>query len=84
MLRGREKCNFGANRGREKDESYLQTLIICKHCFDENHDTFTLTLLIKIVMCSTFSLTNFVDYTCFDIKSSPTASSGHTRLYLET
>ena len=46
----------------------LQTLIIYKLGVNQNYYTFTLILLIKIVLCSEFPRTNFIDDKCFDMK----------------
>ena len=35
--------------------SHLQTLIVCKLGFNQNFCTFTLIVLMKIVMCSEFA-----------------------------
>ena len=51
-------------------ESHMQTLIIYKLGFNQNYYTFTLMLLIKIVLCIKFPWINFIKYKCFEMKSS--------------
>ena len=47
---------------------HLQTLIIYKLGCNQNCYTFTLILLMKIVMCSKFPCTKFINYKCFDMR----------------
>ena len=48
----------------------MQTLIIDKLGVNQNYYTFTLILLIKTVLCSQFPWTKFINYGCFDMRSS--------------
>jgi len=50
--------------------SQMQILIIHKLGFNQNQYTFSLILLIKIVLCSRFRLTKVTDYKCFHLRSS--------------
>ena len=65
--------DFGVTRSWKEGttESHMQTLIIYKLGFNQNYYTFTLILLIKIVLCSKFPSTKFINYKCFEMKSSP-------------
>ena len=47
-----EEDQGGGGQARRASEFHLQTLIIYKLGFNENHYTFTLTSLIRIVLCS--------------------------------
>jgi hypothetical protein len=42
--------------------------MIYKLGFNQNYYTFTLMLLIKIVLCSEFPWTRFINHKCFDMK----------------
>ena len=47
----------------------MEALVIYNFCWNQNHCTFTLILLIGIVLYRKFPLTKFTDYKCFDMKS---------------
>ena len=49
--------------------SHLQTLMIYKLGFNQNYYTIALLLLIKIVLCSKFPWTKFINYKCFHMGS---------------
>jgi len=49
-------------------QSHLQILVIYKLGFGQNFYTFTLILLVRIVLCSEFPWTKFADIKCFDCK----------------
>ena len=47
----------------------MQTLISCKLDFNQSYYTFTLLILIKkIVVCSKFPGSKFMNYKCFDVR----------------
>ena len=45
-------------------------MIIYELDFNQNYYTFTSIVLMKIVLCSNFSWPKFINYDCFDMKSS--------------
>jgi len=47
---------------------HVETLIIHKLGFNQNYYTFALILLIKIVLCSKFPGTKFINYKLFEMK----------------
>ena len=49
----------------------MQTLIINQIGFNRNYYTFTWRLLMKIVLCSNFPWTKFMNYKCFELKLTP-------------
>jgi hypothetical protein len=53
----------------------MQTLMIYKLGFNQNHYTFTLILLIKIVLSSKFIWTKFIIYKCFGMRVRTRAES---------
>ena len=56
--------------------SHMQTLMIDKLGFEQNYYTSTLILLIKIVLCSKFPWTEFMNYKCFDMNSGECRGGG--------
>ena len=50
-------------------QSHVKTVIIYKLGFNQYYYTFTSILLIRILLCSKFSWTKFINYKCFGIKS---------------
>ena len=50
---------------------HVETLIIYNLGFNQNYYTFVLILLIKIVLCSKFPWTKFINNKCFDMKLDP-------------
>ena len=59
----------------------MQTLIIYKLGFNENYYTFTFILLIKIVLCSKFPGTKFINYKCFDMRANSARSGASKNLF---
>ena len=47
---------------------HMQTLRIYELVFNQNNNTFTLILLINVVLCGTFLRTRFIKYKCFDMR----------------
>ena len=60
-----------APRLRSWIQFHVETLMIHEPGFNQNYWTFTLILLMKIVLCSKFPSTGFIHLECFDKKSSP-------------
>ena len=56
-------------------QSYMQTLIVFKIGINQNYYTFTLILLMHIVLCGQFPWTEFINHKCFEMKSSCSSSS---------
>jgi len=53
---------------------HMQTLITYKRGFNQNYYTFTSIMLTKIVMCSKFHRTKFINYKCFHMRTSAVSS----------
>ena len=51
-------------------QSPMETIKICKLGFNQDHYTFALILLMKIVLCSKCYRIKLIDYKCFHMKSS--------------
>ena len=68
---------FASDRNffRFSSRFHLRTLVIFELDFNQNFFTFTLVLLmIKMVMCSDFPWTQFIDYMCFHMRLGPSLS----------
>jgi len=66
---------IGGMRLASSARFHMQTLVIYKLGFNQNYYTFTLILLIKIVLCSKFRWTTIINYKCFDMRLWTSASS---------
>ena len=56
----------------------MQTLTIYKLGFNQNYYTFTVILLIKIVLSSNVPWTKFMNYQCVEMRSVPVRHSAPT------
>jgi len=66
-----------------RSRSHMQTLIICKPDLNWNYCTSALILLVKIVLCSKFYWTKFIDPRYFHVRSwtpEPLPTFYHARL----
>ena len=59
--------------GIEEVHFICKHLIIYKLGFNQNYYTFTLILLLKIILCSKFPLTELINHKCFEMRFSFTS-----------
>ena len=60
----------------------METFVIYKLGFNQNYYTFALILLTKIVLCSKFHWTKFIDYECFHMTLHVTVLDFRTQMLL--